>query len=789
MTEQVLPPLPAIGSAIIQIFGPDPSAPKWDQAVWDDVAWAKLDWRDITPESMQCQVTWGADDPAGVLTTPAAGSWLLNVYDPRRWLDPSNGASPYAASIRPGRPFRIMFRSEGRTDEVVRIGLIDEIEFDIMTLTGNIRGTDGITHMVSAVLPAGQDLDTAMPGTLRARVEYLLKKAGVDKLVHVETSPDLPEQPPVEEVPESVNDGSFEVVDNDTNKDLVHWNGSSTQFARGQPEATAPDGTHVLEINGGGQNWPEQWQDSSVNVKGDTLYRLSARMQNVSGPTGGYIRVEALDASELEKEHIPGQVAATVVATLHNDLPGWNEKSVEFTTPPGTVAFRINCQINAAPASDTDLNWWDMVSIKEVVETSEPPPEIEEPLFDPPVGKPIADEANLWSHIGQYARDALYAVWMDRKGFLRFRSYATARDNGLQAGGDGGIPISSLNTQASLGNVYTHVEAFDVTAPDVSVIAEDSRAEEIYGDIIFKRDRPVPDARWWVDSVLADRAGASLQYIPGTLYPQTREAFMACLTAGMVDILHIVADDVEPNVNVAARIIGGFIRCDTGTGWTVGFESYIPARDWDEQEVPPPIEPPVEPPPGEQTQKVTRYYDARADTRAARSSGGANYGSGTEPELPVGAWQGWRNRAFIDFNDIPFGDVVSVDAAWVELDTTDQVNVGFGSSPKVTVKRVTESWSEGSLSSPGSANSTVYPGPSCTSSGAVTKAITRSENAAVSIGITAIARAWFGGSKQQGIGIFSAGEDSTTYTTEFHSREHGTSSKRPRLKLEMTVRI
>jgi hypothetical protein len=278
-----------------------------------------------------------------------------------------------------------------------------------------------------------------------------------------------------------------------------------------------------------------------------------------------------------------------------------------------------------------------------------------------------------------------------------------------------------------------------------------------------------------------------LQYVPGVIYPQTFEQLRSLVEAQMVEIVTIIAEKVTPSINIAARLLGGYFRADTGTGWTAGIISYIPAREWEAIEEPPPIEPPIEPPPS--TQKVQRIYNATKDTRAARTSGGANYGSGTEGELPVGAWQGWRNRAFIGFASIPFGDVVSVDKCILELDTSDQVNVGFGSSPKVKVQRVTASWSEGSLSSPGSGNSTVYPGPSVTSSGAVTKTVTRSENAAVSIDITAIARAWFSGSAQNGVGIFSSGEDSTTYTTEFWSRENATSGKRPRLVIDMTVRV
>lgn len=600
MTEQALPPLPAIGSAVVQILSAGETAHRWGFAQWDVSKWDEVAWRDVTPETMHMQVSWGADDAAGVLTAPAAGQWTLDTYDPDRRLDPSNGASPFSAALRPGRPIRLLYRSVGFPDETVRKGLIDEIEFDVIARTGRIRGTDGIGLMVQAVLLAGLSSDAGMPTTLRARARYLIAKAKLSNLITVEDDP----------------------------------------------------------------------------MQGD---------------------------------------------------------------PP-------------VP-------------------------------FDPVIGAVIDDDANLWAHLSQYARDVLYAVWLDRHGMLRFRGYGDPRDSGLQAGGEGGIPLSSLNTQSSLGNVYTHVIAFDVAAPTVPVEKEEARVEELYGDIIYKRDRPVPNAVGWVDSVLADRAGASLQYAPGTLYPQTRDHLMSILDTGMVDILNIVAE--ADGINIAARVLGGFIRADTGTGWSATFGSYIPAKEWEQAETPPPTEPPVEPPPD--THQETRTYAATKDTRAARTDGGSNYGSGTEGELPVGAWQGWRNRAFIDFADIPWTKVVSVDKCILNLDTSSQVNVGFGSSPKVKVQRVTESWSEGSSSSPSSGNATVYPGPSMTSSGAVTKSITESENAAVSIDITAIARAWFGGSSQHGVGIISAGEDSTTYTTEFWSRENSTSSKRPSLSLTVTV--
>lgn len=59
--------------------------------------------------------------------------------------------------------------------------------------------------------------------------------------------------------------------------------------------------------------------------------------------------------------------------------------------------------------------------------------------------------------------------------------------------------------------------------------------------------------------------------------------------------------------------------------------------------------------------------------------------------------------------------------------------------------------------------------------------------------VSAIVRAWAptaaGGSaaKKYGIALYSPAEDSTTYATEFLSRETGTSSSRPILELVLDV--
>jgi len=590
-----LPPLPAIGSARIEIYGA--IGPKWDSAAWDEQDWSSTDWIDITPESVAVRASWGADDPIGVLTVPAAGSWVVNTYDPKRLLDPSNGSSDFATAIRPGKPLRVSYIHSTLGRKIVRQGLIDEVDYDLIEQRGTLRGTDMVQLLVGATLPAGLIL---APNTLRARAAWLISGVGLSKLVTVE----------------------------------------------------------------------------------------------------------------------------------------------------------------ATPVGETD----------------------------PPVGAVLPDVASAWDQILTAALDALYAVWLDRAGVLRFRSFGNPRDTGFQAGGADGIPISTIRTQGSLQGVYTRVIAFDDDAPTVPVEAIDGIKAEIYGDVTLTRDHPVPDARVWVDSVLADRSGSALQYIPGTLYPQTENALESILDLGMIDIAHLIAESVTPSIDIAARVIGGAIVGDTGTGWTAELLTYVPAREWEEAETPEPPEPPIIPPVN--TQKVTRTYDCLKDARLVYSGG--NYGNGMDTTIPIGYINGTKNRAVLGFQSIPWTKVISVDKAELLLTVGSESCGAFGSSPKISVSRLIGSFSEGTYNVAcgfGTSNAVVYPGPSVTSTGKVTASMPASSGGKKAVDITAIARAWFGGQSQYGLKVNSGGEDSSSYTTSIYSRHHATAGNRPQLRLTLTVEV
>jgi carbohydrate binding protein with CBM4/9 domain len=750
-----LPPLPAVRDIHIYIWGPASGAAKWDSATWDGAVWASGGvWRDVTPEVMNAQVSWGVDDAVGVLSVSAAGSWNLRTYDPQRKLDPANPSSDYAVALRPGQPMRLTYHDALGAEVVLRTGIIDEIEFDLLSLTGTLRGSDGVAAMVAARLPPIDPATVGVPNTLRARAEYMIAKAGLAVKVSDESN-------------QMVTDPSFETMQG--------WAlNAALEIGSGQVAAgDAKDGDYILRMIGGTAGYPKYTTLSGTRIIPGQTYRLSGwvRRTVANGALEPSIRLS-------ERNSSGGMVADRLVLQTPNSE--WTFLEGEWTAPEDGSAYQldISCQLNASNPSGV-TGEFDLVQLEALGE-----------FTDPQVGPLEGRETTLWSQILTDAYDCLHAVWLDSEGLLRFRSFGAPIDNGVQIGGADGIAIETIKSQASMQDIHSRVIAYDVTAPDVEVIKTDGVSLDKYGETFLRRQHPVPNAAIWAGNVLADRAGAALQYIPGIIRPQTPEQLAQLVNLGMVEIVTIIVESVTPPINIPVRVLGGRIEANTASGWSAELVTYVPAKEWEDAELPPPIEPPVEPPPQQQT--VVRTYAVTKDTRAARSSGGANYGSGTEGELPVGAWSGWRNRAFIDFAAIPWGDVLSVDKAEIDLWTSSQVNIGFGSSPKVKVQRVTGAWNEGSLSSPGSGNSTVYPGPPVTSSGAVSKTISKSEGVKQTIDITAIVRAWApttaggNGQKQYGIGIFSAGEDSTTYTTEFWSREHGTSTD-PVLRVTVKV--
>ena len=417
-----------------------------------------------------------------------------------------------------------------------------------------------------------------------------------------------------------------------------------------------------------------------------------------------------------------------------------------------------------------------------------------DPDVDPPVAPHDGLAASAWDLIARAAEDSLTVVWLDPAGTLRFRSWGGLPDTGLNLGcadpdstDELWLPgVSTVTAKASAAPVRNRVRAYSA-----GTTWQTPRSDPVsvgkYGPRPFDVQRVVPDFVAWADRILADRGDAGLEVGIGEVRPLTEAELAALLAINGPSIVRVRDDSHGTVVDFDAGVIGATIGV-TAFGWRWQMVTTVPRVEW---EAVPPDPVPPEPPP-DPWHLETRTYTATKDALLALTSGGAKYGAGAADSLPVGGWSGWTYRAVVDFQAIPWAGVRAVRTAKINLRTTDQDRVGFGSSPKLELRRITGSWSEGGASSPSSGNAVVWPGPATTDSGKVTSAMPPGENVEKDIFCTAIVRAWApvaaGGSGQAQRGIMLREiSGSTTYTTEVWPRENATTAARPVLILEVEV--
>lgn len=386
------PPLSAIDTVRIELYGPPAeSTVFWDSARWDQAAWGgAIGWQDVTPQSLNAQISWGTDDNMGALSVTAAGSWTIATYDPDRILDPANYNSPFATVLKPGGLVRIMYR-DAQTEEVVRVGFIDEVEFNIMSKTGSIRASDGISLMVKAKAPAGLAHNPATPVTLRAFARYILAKANVS-----------------------------------------------------------------------------------------------------------YIDVE---------------------------------------------------------------------------------PDPAPPDYDPAIGLAIDQEASAWQQITAAALDCLYAVWLDREGVLHFRYFGKPLYRGFIIG-TGGTPLDDVTTKMSMEGVFNHAIARYYSFNEAFSDQKRQESIDIYGDLLIRRERPIPNSSEWVDQILQDRGGAAPQYLIGTIRPTTRDQLFTLLSLGVTDQFALKVSAHGTAINRRVTVLGGEAEANTESGWSARLTTYEPFAGW-----------------------------------------------------------------------------------------------------------------------------------------------------------------------------------------------------------------
>jgi hypothetical protein len=751
---------PAAGSVAIELWATAPGTGRWDRSTWDGGTWGAPSWRRIDCEVTEAHYQWGVSDEAGILSIADSGPCDLTTFDPDRTLDPSNADSPYFTFVGPGTPLRV--KRTGASEQTAWTGFIDEATYDVVSGIGRIRCVDGIAYLAQADLPEG----LALPNTLRARVRAIVNAVGLSSIV--------PVQPEVA-TGEFIANGSFESVD-DPAAQYPHADGwgfypdSGGMFA--PTDVNAIDGVRVQCVREGGTVARQATQDVAGLIPGQT-YTFAVWGYRGQGAVAGQTYVTD-----------PGAGGALLSSVLNwSNAAPMVRQSGTFVAP---ASGRATLRIGFGSAPNGTYMYFDGASI--VGPTSDPLP------ADPPVAPYSSDEQSAWSAILDAASDALVYVWLGPSGTLRFTSWGAFPDADVSLGcgdpaeGPWVQTIETVEYTAAAAGIRNQVRAWSAADVNTALVA-DGPSVIRYGARLYSVDRVVPAFATWADRILADRAGAGLSVALGTVRPASElelDDLLAIAATGPC-IVRVRDDSHPPVIDQDVSVIGASTRV-TEVGWSFDFATTIPRVEWEAVEPTPP-EPPIPPPNPWHTE--TRQYVATSDALLALTSGGSQYGAGAASSLPVGSWSGWQYRSLVQFPSIPWTKVRAVKTATLQLQTSTQVRVGFGSSPTIELRRITGTWSAGSASAPSSGNAVVWPGPATTTSGLVRANVTRSENAGVAIRVDAIARAWApasaggSGAAQRGIALY-AGSGSTADTSELWPVEKGGAS-RPTLVLELEV--
>lgn len=185
-----------------------------------------------------------------------------------------------------------------------------------------------------------------------------------------------------------------------------------------------------------------------------------------------------------------------------------------------------------------------------------------------------------------------------------------------------------------------------------------------------------------------------------------------------------------------------------------------PPTDPDDPE--PPDDPDdIDPPQDPDVTIESQTYALDKEARIYRTSSGSREGTDTPATLPVGFYQGYRYRALLAFDMVPSGaatGATGIRTAKLHLHLSSQVDVAFGSNPRVVVERITAQWT---------GTATKWDGPKTVRFSRVVRNLGSTEGAEVIIDITDIARRWFHKGDNQGIRIRAVNEDWAGNTTEF----------------------
>jgi hypothetical protein len=210
------------------------------------------------------------------------------------------------------------------------------------------------------------------------------------------------------------------------------------------------------------------------------------------------------------------------------------------------------------------------------------------PSGDPAVGEPNEDdtgEVGLWAAISDAAIDALHYAWVGPDLLIHFRSHGDPIDNGLTIGLSG-VPLIELVAQSSADGIVNRVLARDTTGATYTTEAIDS-IRRFGVQLVDRSRRRIPDPVTWADYVLADRAWASLEYLPSLIVPTTPAQLRALVLVEGMELVRIRTDLTDPPVSVDVRSIG--LQVDVAPeGWSIAVLCYVSSVEWYDNMTPPP---------------------------------------------------------------------------------------------------------------------------------------------------------------------------------------------------------
>lgn len=748
---------PGPGSVAIELYTAASVTDRWERALWDGDHWAAFAWQPIECEVLEAEYRTGAGQEAGILSVPDAGALDVRVYDPARLLDPMATGSPYFGAVRPGTPLRLV----GTVPAAMPAwsGYLDEGRHELATAMGRLRAVDGIASLAQAEVPEG----TALPNTLRARVRAVVAAVGLG-----ETVPVQPEQ----SLLELVDDGGFEAGG-------PKWTYVNTQSPTGIATLSiAPEGTKSLRLKASATGTGSARQIVAAPPQPGRTYSIAGWVYRNAGN-----QPQIVMRGRDENGTLIGPV--TTISGTISGAGAFESLAGSWTCPSDDSLAQLEVWCNASAANDD--GYFDGISVLGPDPLTILPP-------DTPVAAHDGKARSAWAIIQDAALDALTYVWLDPAGVLRFTPWGSLPDakyavGCAPAGETGGVwlnGLASLEATSQGDAIRNSIRSYS-SGTTFGPPLRDPNSIRAFGERRLDVPRIVPDAATWAARILSDRADAGLEVTLGEVRPYTL-AELALLLEGASDgpsALRVADDSHGEPVDLQVAVIGAGVGV-TANGWRFRLVTMIPRAEWD-QTTPPPPEPPVPPP--DPWHAETRTYVATSDALIALTSGGSKYGAGASSTLPVGAWSGWSYRALIQFPNIPGTKLRRLVSATLNLDTSNQVRVGFGSSPTIDVKRITGAWSAGSSSSPSGGNAVVWPGPAVT--GSIRANVTTSQNAAVGIRVDSLVLPWLpasaGGSlaAQRGLALY-GGSGSQADTTEFWPVEKG-GSQRPELVLVLEV--